>query len=270
MNRTEDLPEIKDGYLYHFTTAESLIKILSDMTLNASLISRMNDLNECDIDLNIPNSIDRLKIKKYIQNHIRLISFTKNFLIGTICQYGYNHPRMWAQYANNNSGACIVIKEINLLNVNKELLNGLKYRINDVKYENPKYDNEFRYIDAMSFVENCYEQIFFKKNIDWKQEDERRFFCIDGPEKLSISGCVDYIILGNNYKNEDYHDLVNMIVKKNIKLKPHDFTRQTNVLGNVLALDDSSLFLDHLKNIHSKSADYLANLKMSEYELKVN
>lgn len=270
MHTTHRLPQIDDGFLYHFTTADALIKILSNMTLKPSLISRMNDLNECDIDLCCSNSFDRLMIKNYIKIHCSLICFSKNYSYKTICICGYNHPRMWAQYADNNAGACIVINEKKLINdkENIELLKGVKYTIDDVKYENPNLKNNFTIeTEVENFVSEHYKSIFFKKHLDWQQEGERRYFSIDGPDHLSIATCIEYIILGAKFSNKNFYDLVNLIVMMNLRLIPHDFTKQTNVFGNVLAQDQAFVFLDHVKNMHNKSAEYLDFLREHGYEI---
>lgn len=261
------IPKIDDGSLFHFTTAKSLIEILSNMTLKSSLISRMNDLNECDIDLNIPDSFDRFKIKKYIQNHCRLISFSKNYKNGDFNVFGYKHPRMWAQYANNNTGACLVLNEKYLLAENADLLKGVDTPFRDVKYENPKIGNKYIYTDEKNFVENYHEQIFFNKHIDWKQEDERRFFCIDGPETISINGCVEYIVLGKYFDDKDYSTLVNKIVKREINLMPRDFARQINIFGNLSAFEDVSRFIDYVKDMNTESKDYLCYLRQNGYDI---
>lgn len=257
------IPKIDDGLLFHFTTAKALIEILSNMTLKSSLISGMNDLNECDIDLNIPDSYDRLKIKKYIQNHCRLISFSKNYKNRDIIAFGSNHPRMWAQYAKNNTGACIVINEKNLLNENADLFKGVDSPFRNVKYENPELFDKYIYTDEKNFVDNYFEQIFFNKHIDWEKEDERRFFFIDGPEEISINGCVEYVILGKNFCDEDYATLVKKIVKRKIDLLPRDFARQRNNFGNVTTFAEEPRIVDFLKDMKTESIDYLCYLRQN-------
>lgn len=270
MYNTDYIPQVDDGFLYHFTTAEALIKILSNMTFKSSLITRMNDLNECDVDLCCSNSVDHWRIRKYIQNHCKLISFSKNFRNKTICEFGYNHPRMWAQYSENNAGACIVINEKKLISdkENIELLKGVIFSIDDVKYDNPRFDIQSNIeTDEESFVKANFKSILFKKHLDWQQEEERRYISIDGPNHLSIESCIEYIILGSKFSNTDYINLVNTIVTMKIRLRPHDFAKQTNVFGNVLALDEAFLFLEHVKKIHNNSADYLAYLRECGYEI---
>ena len=67
------IPRIDDGFLYHFTTAESLFKIVGNMTLKLSSFTLLNDLNE-DEKMFIKENYDHLFFKKYIdweQEHER-------------------------------------------------------------------------------------------------------------------------------------------------------------------------------------------------------
>ena len=45
-----ECPSPNDGALFHFTKFENLMKILETMSLRTSSLSKMNDLNEANID----------------------------------------------------------------------------------------------------------------------------------------------------------------------------------------------------------------------------
>ena len=120
MYRPDYIPSMNDKFLFHFTTTESLLKILSGMTVKLSNFTNLNDLNETDINCDWNDSLKKINTKKYIQNHCKLISFSQNYHPkDKFCQPGYNHPRMWAQYSDNNKGVCLVINEEKFRSTNK-------------------------------------------------------------------------------------------------------------------------------------------------------
>lgn len=43
---------------------------------------------------------------------------------------------------------------------------------------------------------NNWKVLFFMKHKDWENEDEHRLFIMDYNGKLSIDGCIKYIVLG--------------------------------------------------------------------------
>jgi hypothetical protein len=73
------LPSLDDKFLYHFTTAESLMKILENMTLKMSSFENLNDLNEKEVNFIFQDWQKGLQIKKYIAEQCQVISFTQNF-----------------------------------------------------------------------------------------------------------------------------------------------------------------------------------------------
>ena len=103
---------INNEYLYHFTSSENLIRILETMSLKLSDFKKLNDLNEN----NIPhyyfiNGRRLAQTKNYIKNHCKILCFSQDYLYKHRLLRGINHPRMWAQYAQNSTGACIIINE---------------------------------------------------------------------------------------------------------------------------------------------------------------
>ena len=124
-----------DNLLYHFTTAEALFKILKQMRIRLSTFDNLNDLNEVDMCCkSTDGGFDLIKLREYIKTKGRLISFSqkrKPTYRSTI-----NLPRMWAQYANNCEGVCIVINKQAFEAENKNALNGKRYSFSKVKYKN--------------------------------------------------------------------------------------------------------------------------------------
>ena len=267
------LPSLDDKFLYHFTSAESLMKILENMTLKLSSFEHLNDLNEKEIKFVLQDWLHGLEIKKFITKNCKLISFSRNFeLEKGFCECGCNHPRMWAQYAENNKGACIVINENKLIQHNNNYLNELFWKIENVEYE-PYMTNENPVESDVpeSFVKKNYRTIFFEKHKDWQQEDERRFLCINGPDFLTINDCIEFICLGNNFESENYEKLSEIVISsvKNglTPLTPHDFTFQLNAQGRSLPMDNAGRIIEYIENKRDKANEYINYLNENGYTI---
>ncbi len=265
------LPSLEDGFLYHFTSASSLMKILEDMTLKLSTFDNLNDLNEKEIKFVLQDWLYGLETKKFIAQNCKLISFSQNFQWGKVfCECGCNHPRMWAQYAENNKGACIVINENKLIEQNKHILNPLFWKIENVKYEAyMSNESPIKSDNPESFIKKNYRTIFYEKHKDWQQEDERRFMCIAGPDFLSINGCIEFICLGNKFENENYEKLCKIIIssaqKGFIPLTPHDFTFQLNAQGRSLPMDNASRIVKYIEQNGDEVDEYFNCLSAYGY-----
>ena len=107
----EEVPRKGDGALFHYTSLESFKKILEDLTLLPSSFERLNDMNEGNVhNMNLSqNFMVMYNTDKYIKEKCRIICFSQNYDINSFGQEGTNHPAMWAHYADNSNGVCIVI-----------------------------------------------------------------------------------------------------------------------------------------------------------------
>jgi len=267
MYRTDILPRLNDGLLYHFTKAESLFKILENMTLKLSPFNDdLNDLNEIDLNCYYTDSILNLSHKRYVKEHCRLTCFCQNYKVSDspFVEGDYNHPRMWAQYADNNKGVCIIIDEDKFLEINEEILQDKFYTFENIEYKPYLYDktvNSSLYENSFNFVSKYYKHIFFRKHTDWREECERRFWGIDIPEFLSIDGCIEYICLGRKFSKENYKELIQVldrsIASLKQKLTPHDFALQVNSDGRVSIIQNAHNIVEHTKKEHTTYYNYL-------------
>lgn len=204
-----ELPEVDDGALFHYTKFDSFIEIIKSMTLKSSPLSKMNDLNEASIEFidRNKNFLFHLKAEKYIKNDCSVICFTRNYMSGEICELGGNHPAMWAHYADDSNGVCIVLDENSLIENNKDLLANIFHKLEDVHYVlNCSPDNrivEHDYLNVSDFLTENYRELFFKKHIDWFYEKETRLLIESPKVYLNIKGAIKYIILGGRMKNNE-------------------------------------------------------------------
>lgn len=197
-----ELPCRGDGALFHFTTWKNFKLIMSDLSLLPSSFGNLNDLNEANINnMNMnENFMVMYDAERYIKERCRLLCFTQNYEINGIGQEGTNHPAMWAHYADNSNGVCIVIDKEKFIKINRQILDTHYHKFEDVSYNivNTPVDEEINYkVDKPEeFIKNNWKGLFFLKHKDWENEDEHRLFIMDYEGKLSIDGCIKYIVLG--------------------------------------------------------------------------
>lgn len=266
------VPRLDDGFLYHFTTADSLLKIVEHMTLQLSSFTLLNDLNETEVNCERSGGMDVINVQNFIKEHCGLICFTQNYKQqdNPFCQSGCNHPRMWAQYADNNQGACVVINEAAFKKRNKEVLHGKFFKIENVDYSLTLYNKWIQTNgEPEKFIKENWKHLFFNKYCDWEQEHERRLFGIDLPKYLSIKGCIEFICLGRRFSNENLQRLVHLIVSPGYEsykqFIPHDFAQQQNSNGSVLPMPIASKIIDTVKQLNEDATRYWLFLKKEGY-----
>lgn len=254
-----EVPEVGDGALFHYTKFKGLLAILETMTLRSSPLSRMNDLNEADLSgLNWNRDFLFMNnAQSYVRNKCSVISFSQNYEYDSVCHEGSNHPALWAHYAQDSEGACIVLDKNALIDVNQDHLGNLFYRLEDVKYtcdHNPRLGvMDEKYADISEFIHANYRKIFFKKYIDWSNEDEVRFL-IESPECfLNIMGAIKYIVLGKRLVDDvsKMQELLKHICNPSYKcfkyFNPHSFACMSNSQGGYFTGDASHHILNYLE-----------------------
>lgn len=123
---------VDDEYLYHYTSFEAALRILYSDRFRFSSLSRTNDTTEqklriCyDFQMNEDEERDSIEFEKYWLSWTRgskLLCFSQDTIkppsfdsssfsdITDVSGRGFALPRMWAQYASNNSGVCLIVKK---------------------------------------------------------------------------------------------------------------------------------------------------------------
>lgn len=240
-------------YLYHYTSVETLFKILYYNSLRFSDLCKTNDLFEQKPKIIFkskdPDDYERIRIiKQYLNDRrkrVKVLCFSqdsqyedeqlkniqhemgihlskdkqKAHMIGR----GFALPRMWAQYAANNQGACIIFNK-------KELLKLAQEQNVLVSHQPVIYKNAFdsfvideSLIEAMRTLiqnnkENALTQIiacntlfveynYFSKVTDWSSENEYRILSTSSnPNEIieihDISHALAGIVLGGKTSAE--------------------------------------------------------------------
>lgn len=207
----------QQNLICHYTNKQGLFAILRSMKLKVSSFANLNDINEMNIkNYCCDDSIRRCFAATYIENNCGIISFTKSFKYKdkdySFC--GALKPSMWAYYADNMKGACIVINQDRFLENNKQYLEQHFYKFEDVEYGFFNAYGKFHIEDrAKDTITKNYRKLFFIKHYDWQQENEKRLFIIDDNIVkgvfLDICECIEFIVLGRSFVNDkgDRNDL---------------------------------------------------------------
>ena len=231
----EELPQRGDGALFHFTKWENLKFIMNDLTLLPSSFGKLNDMNEGNVhNMNMnKNFMVMYNAEKYINEQCRLLCFTQNYEIEGYGQEGTYHPAMWAHYADNSNGVCIVIDKETFIKKNRAILDAHFYQFEDVEYSifNTPGEEKINY-EAKTpeeFIKNNWKGLFFLKHKDWENEDEHRLFIMDYDGKFSIDGCIKYIVLGRKifFNDTKIKEIMDRVVEPTSacfrKFVPHSF-----------------------------------------------
>lgn len=198
-----------DVYLYHYTTFDSALKIIYSDRLRFSPLSETNDTAEQKLRILYPLESDKENISKFEEYwskwtaNSKLLCFSqdysKNLIDATkvskdifdVRGRGFALPRMWAQYASNHNGVCLILKKDLFLSkvkeafpesINKEVQYfdwAEKYKIAESEFKNMirviEHNSSTGY--APDFLRNnpsFAEYLYFMKLKDWEGEREYR------------------------------------------------------------------------------------------------
>lgn len=249
-----------DGALFHYTKFENFKKIMADLTLLPSSFGSLNDMNEGNVhNINLSrNFMVMYNADKHIKEKCRIISFTQNSVLNGFGQEGTNHPAMWAHYADNSNGVCIVIDKEAFIAKNKAILDRHFFKFEDVEYSQSNTPNDEK-IDyeaetEQEFIKKNWKLLFFLKHKDWENEDEHRLFIMNYDGKLSIDGCIKYIVLGRRLflDNNKIKDFLDIIVNPSPicyhKFTPHSFATMSYNTHGYETMDIASKILSIVKD----------------------
>ena len=193
-----------DQYIYHFTKSKTATKyILPSLRLKLSPFNKTNDPKEhrtfgFHIDnLEKLNVFDTIKLNdsliNYVNKRCKLTCFSHDYIYKKTLYFGYNLPRMWAQYADKHKGVCFVISQELLKKENSDLIKSDKY-FAEVNYkdkmeypdfkENEYLENNNKYFET--FVDKNLANLFLTKFIDSQTEHETRLIHVGTKKYCSI------------------------------------------------------------------------------------
>ncbi|PQP80733.1 hypothetical protein C0Q44_26255 [Paenibacillus sp. PCH8] len=228
-------------YLYHYTTSNTALQyILANAELRFSPLNKTNDpkesidwefnyrLDSNNRDADFPPIADLFKDK--LQHHCKVVCFTrddpKKFNTGhsLIIHRGYCRPRMWAQYAENHAGICLVFDKQKL---NDSILSQLNF-LGDIYQGSIKYKDFVGQSDAFSLdcskilklgaqeffnyhTRKYLKPLIFEKQVDWKSELEYSWALISASityEYFSIEEAICGVVLGEDFPVDSISDVL--------------------------------------------------------------
>jgi Protein of unknown function (DUF2971) len=230
-----DLMNDHNQYLYHYTSREVLLeKILPSGYFKMNSLKLTNDPRESKEwyigldygDKPLSEAILKLnelqaKINYSTKYGCKIACFTKDkehdqYRPGDGFFRGFGHARMWAQYADNHKGACLIFDKTSLKEtINKELSGLGKIWSGTVAYEDKasfEHDElKMSYNEILEkgmrnaivdHLHRYYKDLFFHKVSDWADECEYRFVLYSGteePQYFKISNSICGICMGVDF-----------------------------------------------------------------------
>ena len=206
-----------DSFLYHYTSLSSACKIFESNSLKLSNLTNTNDpldffspencgFSSCgDIDYKKVFQELRLSGQKR-RNYVRMLCFCKDLFCTSeewkneknqdfadnLLFKGWARSRMWAQYADNHSGACLVFHKSKFQKAFKSLSNDDVDILSDraINYTNYLAELETSLEDINSgarviydyssfYLEEDKKKFLFQKCQDYRDENEYRFCLIN-------------------------------------------------------------------------------------------
>lgn len=203
-------------HLYHYTNADSLFKILDNLTLRLGTFDKVNDPKEsknwnfkffCLKPESKASFNDNLfdRISSFILKNSKIICLTKDNDIPNPddivhLRKGYSYPRMWAQYADKHKGACLVFDKEGLENsFDSNFSDKISFK-GDVEYLNtvygPKITEQGLPVDPygifyeqleeegfdnyiLKHIKKFHKCLYLFKHFNWRDENEFRFVVLD-------------------------------------------------------------------------------------------
>jgi hypothetical protein len=241
-----------DKYLYHFTTLSTALEyILKDKVIRLSPLKYVNDPKETTWSFMYDESVNKIEEKEWInifetfRTHSKVfcacsdINRTREEQSQDMMLYrgrGFNHARMWAQYADNHQGVCIVLDKQKLINNCKKSFDGLEIYYDTVQYsdelfaaenDNPYYiDSELlktkgHIITAHELIKKHWKHYYFRKLRDWRDEEEFRIVIVDNSVDyiyIDIKNALKGIIVGYQFNDVYLPSLRTIVDDINVRL----------------------------------------------------
>lgn len=228
-------------YLYHFTSIDSLLKILISDSFRVSNIDYMNDMNEsipiCKFfNSKIPkNTIDNMiKIEEDLRKKIFLACFSVLSSDDEI----RNKTSMWGHYGCSGRGVCIKLNKKKLDEKLYNIIYNTEFDAIDTNYNIQKFKIKYKPqskidVKKLNFLKSGgtglplyakFKYLYGEKSDEWIVENEFRYLIIDAMNNLNnhlnthfyikgFNNLIEHITIGYN-QTENSINLIKNIQKK--------------------------------------------------------
>lgn len=235
-------------YVYHYTRMDTALEyILPSSTLMANKFSSTNDPKESrqwhfNLGTNKNRDLakydmDELshKLSSALKARTKVLCFCKDQpdLTGDhlrdIYKRGFCKPRMWAQYADNHSGVCLVFDRQKLDRTIRKQFSSFSIFRGDVSYKNPgvvgflhegDYKINVDYLEEHGFdhyasahFQTFHKRLFFQKLLDWINETEYRWVIatdVTEPIYVDVQDSLVGIVFGDNAEEDSVDKVIGM------------------------------------------------------------
>lgn len=206
---------LRGPWLYHYTRYDTAIeRIFSSGTIRMGRLKQTNDPEEgalggFAIGTNNPDGLSNAQFRAIFRAchdlstvPVRLACFTQE--VRSRGLRGYEHDRMWAQYAGGNTGICIAFDKAKLTASIKQHFRDRQGRLihGSVKYvpkilpsEGPYFMLDHDEIENMVLAEVIKQRRnrdpkarYLRKTVDWIGEKEFRYVWIDNDDNYNAEG----------------------------------------------------------------------------------
>lgn len=231
---TEELTNFlnSDDAIFHYTKRDTAINyILDTKKLKLNLLKNTNDPYEYKRKAIISCFIESEENEKKDFKDDSLEDIIQNTLFSSFCMnseniQGYEKPRMWSQYGENHGGVCLVFsKELLLQTIKAEFSKNYEIYAEKINYQ-------ITPLDALTgvpieYIIDNYENIFFQKHKDYRDEDEFRIVLVQKNKEdsfsselfIDISNSLKLIILGDNFPKVNLPTIEHLTYKLGIDYK---------------------------------------------------
>lgn len=234
-------------YLYHYTSSKiATDNILSNKTLKIGRYIETNDPKETKewqffVGTNegrelSPYNLTEMSIKAThaLKHRTNVICFSCDRELSgdhmvDIFNRGFCKPKMWAQYAENHKGVCLIFdKEALSKTIMDKFSSDFLIYSGHVTYENriiiettsAPYGINVDYLEGLGFeeyikahIETHHKRLFFEKSKDWSNEDEFRWVLFGNMEEdiyFNFGSALAGIVFGADCQE----DVISTVVKK--------------------------------------------------------
>lgn len=155
--------------LYHYTTLEAAVKILSTHTLRFGRFENMNDIAESKREYLSNISLELIDKEFHNYQSLSLTIDSKN-------SKGFEVDSLWGYYADKGNGVCLAFDKEKLISAFKK--QSSFHRYSQIIYL-PKFSNLIplkteKKENLRKDITKDIKNIFYTKSKDWKHENEYR------------------------------------------------------------------------------------------------
>jgi hypothetical protein len=241
-----------EDYVYHYTKAKTLVQILQSRKLRATSFAKTNDPREYkNWVFNLSSSSGFYGLPSHSELETRASTIGKQSVrlictttdrpeavgppgLDVIYGRGFCRSRMWAQYAEQHTGACIVMHKVQL---QAAIMDATRAPIVSSAVS---YLNRGQCSNAPAFTLNCDDvrtyglekavaahiakhvrEIYFEKSLDWADEREYRwliFTSVDADLYVPMKGALAAVVLGDQFPDQHRSAVHDLLVNSDVPI----------------------------------------------------